>query len=43
MALKNTKEDFALMLVQNGLAELSIIGNKAPANYDALERAELQA
>ena len=43
VALKNTKEDFALMLVQNGLAELSIIGNKAPANYDALERAELQA
>lgn len=32
VALKNTKEDFALLLVQNGLAEISIFGSKAPEN-----------
>jgi endonuclease YncB( thermonuclease family) len=32
VTLKNTKEDFGLMLIQNGLAEVSVIGNKAPDN-----------
>jgi len=31
------------MLVQEGLAQVSIIGNKAPANIDELEEAEHQA
>jgi endonuclease YncB( thermonuclease family) len=39
VALKNTKEDFALMLVQQGLAEVSIIGNRAPANFEDLQLA----
>lgn len=39
LALKNTKEDFALMLVQHGLAEISVIGNRAPENYEALQDA----
>jgi len=43
VALKNTKEDFALMLVQNGLAEISVVGNKAPENISQLELAEEQA
>ena len=43
VALKNTKEDFALMLVQNGLAEISVVGNKAPDNISQLELAEDQA
>lgn len=40
VSLKNTKEDFGLMLVQNGLAEISVIGNKAPENISLLELAE---
>lgn len=38
--LKNTKEDFGLLLIRNGLAEISIIGNKAPENLAHLEEAE---
>lgn len=41
--LKNTKEDFGLMLVENGLAEVSIIGKRAPENFEQLERAEEKA
>jgi staphylococcal nuclease domain-containing protein 1 len=40
VALKNTKEDFGLMLVQNGLAGVSVFGNKAPENIEALEAAQ---
>jgi endonuclease YncB( thermonuclease family) len=40
LALKNTKEDFGLMLVQNGLAEISVFNNKAPENIAELEKAE---
>lgn len=43
VALKNTKEDFGLMLVQNGLAEISIIGKRAPPNYAQLEDAQVKA
>lgn len=43
VALKNTKEDFALMLVQQGLAEVSTFGNRAPPNIDDLEIAQEQA
>lgn len=43
VALKNTKEDFGLMLVQNGLAEISIIGKRAPENYSQLEEAQDKA
>jgi endonuclease YncB( thermonuclease family) len=43
VALKNTKEDFGLMLVKNGLAEVSVFGNKAPENLAALEAAEEEA
>jgi staphylococcal nuclease domain-containing protein 1 len=31
------------MLVENGLAEISVFGNKAPENIDQLELAEEQA
>lgn len=41
--LKNTKEDFGLMLVQEGLAEISIVGNKAPSNFEAIEEAQEKA
>ena len=41
--LKNTKEDFGLKLVQNGLAEISIFGKKAPENIAQLEDAEEEA
>jgi endonuclease YncB( thermonuclease family) len=34
------KSDFGLLLVQEGLAQVNIIGNKAPANIDDLEDAE---
>ncbi len=37
LALKNTKEDFGLMLVKNGLAEISVFNNKAPENIAELE------
>ena len=37
------KKDFALMLISEGLAEVSVIGNKAPMNIEELERAEEQA
>ena len=37
------KKDFALMLVQEGLAQVSIIGNKAPHNIEELEDAEHNA
>lgn len=43
VALKNTKEDFGLMLVQNGLVEISIIGKRAPENYSQLEEAQDKA
>ena len=43
VALKNSKEDFGLMLVQNGLAEVSIIGKRAPENYEQLEEAQARA
>lgn len=36
----SNKKDFALMLVQEGLAEVSVIGNKAPINIEEIERAE---
>jgi endonuclease YncB( thermonuclease family) len=41
--LKNNKEDFGLMLVDNGLAEVSIIGKRAPDNFAQLEDAEAKA
>lgn len=41
--MKNTKEDFGLMLVKNGLAEVSVFGNKAPENISQLEDAEEEA
>jgi len=31
------------MLIQNGLAEVSIFGNKVPENIDLLEEAQEQA
>jgi len=43
VSLKNSKEDFGLMLVQNGLAEISIIGKRAPENYEQLEVAQDKA
>ena len=43
VTLKNSKEDFGLMLVQNGLAEISIIGKRAPENYEQLEQAQAKA
>lgn len=43
VALKNTKEDFGLMLVKDGLAEVSVIGNKAPENIEQLEEAQEEA
>lgn len=39
----SNKKDFALMLVQEGLAEVSVIGNKAPINIEEIEEAEQQA
>jgi staphylococcal nuclease domain-containing protein 1 len=39
----SNKKDFGLLLIQEGLAQVSIIGNKAPYNIDELERAEEQA
>jgi endonuclease YncB( thermonuclease family) len=36
LALKN-KKDFGLMLVDEGLAHISVIGNKAPHNIDELD------
>jgi endonuclease YncB( thermonuclease family) len=39
LALKN-KSDYGLMLVQEGLAQVSVFGSKAPANIDDLEDAE---
>jgi endonuclease YncB( thermonuclease family) len=43
VALKNTKEDFGLMLVEQGLGEISIVGNKAPENIEQLEIAQEKA
>lgn len=39
----SNKKDFGLMLVQEGLAEVSVIGNKAPQNIHELEDAQDQA
>ena len=36
LTFKN-KQDFALELVKEGLAEISIFGNRAPANITELE------
>jgi len=35
----SNKKDLALLLVQEGLAEVSILGNKAPLNIEELEDA----
>lgn len=39
----SNKKDFGLMLIQEGLAQVSVFGNKAPTNIDELESAEEQA
>ena len=37
------KQDFGILLVQEGLAQVNIVGNKAPHNLYQLEDAEDQA
>jgi endonuclease YncB( thermonuclease family) len=36
----SNKKDLALLLVQEGLAEVSVLGNKAPLNIEELENAQ---
>jgi endonuclease YncB( thermonuclease family) len=38
-----TKEDFGLILIQEGLAQVNVMGNKIPYNIDDLEEAEEEA
>lgn len=43
LCLANTKKDFALMLVEEGLGEVNIVGGKAPINIDQIEDAQYKA